>query len=120
MMDDTTNPPSSPLRSGEALWGLPYDGGSDEAPTFSPLSGAATADAVVVGAGVAGLWVAHELQRSGRSVVVLEGRRVGSGTTGSSTAKVSALQGAVYHQLRRHDAEVARLFAEANLGGVER
>ena len=42
-----------------------------------PLDSDATADVAVVGAGIAGLSVAYELSRAGRSVIVLD--RVGEG-----------------------------------------
>jgi glycine/D-amino acid oxidase-like deaminating enzyme len=47
-----------------------------------PLQGACEADVVIVGAGLAGLTAALELARAGRSVVVLEGERVGWGASG--------------------------------------
>ena len=82
--------------------------------------GTSRADAIVVGAGIAGLLIAERLARAGRSVCVLEARRIAGGVTGSSTAKVTALHGATYHRLaRRRGAEVARLYAEANQAGVE-
>ena len=46
-------------------------------------------DVVVVGAGVMGASIALELQRSGRTVVVVDkGDAVGSGSTSSSSAVV--------------------------------
>ena len=50
-------------------------------------------DVAVVGGGIAGLTTALLLARAGRSVVVLEAREAGAGTTGRSTGKVSLLQG---------------------------
>jgi glycine/D-amino acid oxidase-like deaminating enzyme len=51
------------------------------------------ADVVIVGAGVVGALVARELTSRGMSVVVLERRRAAGGTTGHSTAKITALHG---------------------------
>ncbi|NGZ99742.1 FAD-dependent oxidoreductase [Nocardioides sp. W3-2-3] len=56
-------------------------------------TGRASYDVVVVGAGIAGLLTGLLLARGGRSVAVLEARRVGDGTTGHTTGKVSLLQG---------------------------
>jgi glycine/D-amino acid oxidase-like deaminating enzyme/nitrite reductase/ring-hydroxylating ferredoxin subunit len=98
------------------------DGGSDSvAGTTALVEGERlSADAVVVGGGISGLMVAERLSAAGRSVVVVEAGRVGSGTTGSSTAKVTALHGATYHQLARvRGAEVAAVYAEANQLAVE-
>jgi glycine/D-amino acid oxidase-like deaminating enzyme/nitrite reductase/ring-hydroxylating ferredoxin subunit len=72
-------------------------------------------DVVVVGAGITGLTLATLLGRAGRSVLVLEARHVGAGTTGGSTAKVSLLQGTQYSRVsRRHPASVLRKYADAN------
>lgn len=66
-------------------------------------------DVVVVGAGIAGLTAADELSRAGRQVAVLESRSVGSGATGSTTAKVTSLHGAIYRTLvARHGGRVRR------------
>jgi glycine/D-amino acid oxidase-like deaminating enzyme/nitrite reductase/ring-hydroxylating ferredoxin subunit len=101
-------------RSTGPLWG-------QGSPTFDPLPGDRSADAVVIGAGIAGLMIAAALLDSGLDVVVLEASVVGSGTTGSSTAKVSALQGDAYRRITRsRGAEIARRYGAAGLEAVER
>jgi glycine/D-amino acid oxidase-like deaminating enzyme/nitrite reductase/ring-hydroxylating ferredoxin subunit len=95
----------------------------DTAPTthYPRLSGELEVDVAVVGGGVAGLTTALLLQRAGLRVAVLEAVRVGSGVTGCTTAKVSALQSTIYSTIsRRHDAATAGVYAAASLGGVER
>lgn len=75
-------------------------------------------DVVVVGAGITGLTTATLLARAGKSVLVLEARHVGAGTTGGSTAKVSLLQGTHYSRIaKRHPTTVLRQYAEANAEG---
>src|SRR5918995_3898960 len=77
-------------------------------------------DVAVLGGGITGLTTALLLKRDGARVVVLEGRRIGSGVTGCTTAKVTALQQTVYRQLRRrHGSDGAATYAEASLAGVE-
>lgn len=44
----------------------------------------ARADVAIIGSGIAGLWLAHRLHRAGRTVVMLESRRIGSGQTVAS------------------------------------
>jgi glycine/D-amino acid oxidase-like deaminating enzyme/nitrite reductase/ring-hydroxylating ferredoxin subunit len=81
-------------------------------------------DVVVVGAGITGLTTALLLARAGKSVLVVEAREVGAGTTGGSTAKVSLLQGTQLSRLRRLQSEDAvRQYVEANreaLGWLDR
>jgi glycine/D-amino acid oxidase-like deaminating enzyme len=88
---------------------------TDVPPSFAPLAGTASADVVVVGAGITGLTAAVLLQRSGVEVVVVEAGRVGGGTTGHTTGKVTSQHGLAYRQLIDHHGEhKARLYAEAN------
>ncbi len=50
-------------------------------------------DILIIGGGLAGLLAAQRLQRAGLRCTVLEAKRIGSGVTGRSTAKVSPLEG---------------------------
>jgi glycine/D-amino acid oxidase-like deaminating enzyme/nitrite reductase/ring-hydroxylating ferredoxin subunit len=78
------------------------------------------ADVVVVGAGITGLTTAVLLAREGRRVTVLERRTIGAGSSGNTTAKVSALHGTTYQKLLSSVGEDgARHYAAANQAGVE-
>jgi glycine/D-amino acid oxidase-like deaminating enzyme/nitrite reductase/ring-hydroxylating ferredoxin subunit len=61
----------------------------EEAVELPPLSGNATADVLVIGAGIAGLVTAYELARDGRSVTVVDRGRFGRGMTARTTAHLS-------------------------------
>jgi glycine/D-amino acid oxidase-like deaminating enzyme/nitrite reductase/ring-hydroxylating ferredoxin subunit len=87
---------------------------------YAALDGAVDVDVAVVGGGIAGLTTALLLRRQGARVAVLEARRIGSGVTGCTTAKVSALQQTLYQRLRRrHSAERVAAYAAASAAGVE-
>jgi glycine/D-amino acid oxidase-like deaminating enzyme/nitrite reductase/ring-hydroxylating ferredoxin subunit len=76
-------------------------------------------DVAVIGAGIVGLTAALRLSREGARVVVLEARRIGSGTTGNTTGKVSSLNGLHYARLTESfGEETARAYGEANEAGL--
>jgi glycine/D-amino acid oxidase-like deaminating enzyme/nitrite reductase/ring-hydroxylating ferredoxin subunit len=84
-------------------------------PTFSPLTTDLDVDVAVVGGGITGLTTALLLQRNGARVAVIEAGRLGAGTTGHTTGKVSSQHGLKYHQLIKDVGEdKARIYAEAN------
>jgi glycine/D-amino acid oxidase-like deaminating enzyme/nitrite reductase/ring-hydroxylating ferredoxin subunit len=75
----------------------------------------ATWDVVVVGAGLTGITTALLVARAGRSVLVLEARELGAGTTGASTAKVSLLQGTTLSTVERRTSQrVVRAYVDGN------
>ena len=93
---------------------------ADATERYRPLAGDVTADVVVVGAGITGLTCAWLLQRDGRDVVVLDSHRVGTGTTGHTTGKVTSQHGLAYQRLvNEHGEDVARLYGEANQHAVD-
>lgn len=75
-------------------------------------------EVAVVGGGITGLTTAVLLARTGRSVALFEGRRLGAGTTGRSTAKLSLLQGTRLSEIARlHSTSVLRDYVSANRAG---
>jgi glycine/D-amino acid oxidase-like deaminating enzyme/nitrite reductase/ring-hydroxylating ferredoxin subunit len=84
------------------------------------LDGDRSADVAVVGAGITGLTAALLLAREGRSVVVVDQGRVGEGTTGHSTAKVTSQHGLSYASIRKlRGTETARAYGAANEAAKE-
>jgi glycine/D-amino acid oxidase-like deaminating enzyme/nitrite reductase/ring-hydroxylating ferredoxin subunit len=89
-------------------------------PEFSPLAGGAKVDVAVIGGGWVGILVADLLKRGGRTVAVLEGRRVAGQVTGRTSAKLTSLHRLIYAQLiRDFDEATARLYGEANQAGID-
>ena len=87
---------------------------------FTPLAGAASADVIIVGAGIVGIALAEILKRAGKRVAVIDALHVGTQVTGRSTAKLTALHGLVYADLiREHGERTARLYAEANQDALQ-
>jgi glycine/D-amino acid oxidase-like deaminating enzyme len=73
---------------------------------------------LVIGAGITGLVTGLLFARAGRRVAVVDAGAVGAGTTGSSSAKVSLLQGTRLTEIAgRQPAEVARAYLDANREG---
>lgn len=80
-----------------------------------PLAGSATADAVVIGGGIAGLTAAQLLVERGRDVVVLERDTCGSGATGRSSGFMTPDSELQVEQLVRRfgDGDAGMLWREA-------
>lgn len=70
-------------------------------PTYPPPSDDRAFDVLVLGGGITGLTTALLLKRRGARGAVVEVARVGSGATGNSTAKVTALQATRLTSIRR-------------------
>src|SRR4051812_22538786 len=104
-----------PTTSEQSLWLQTAPSTSYGAPP-----GDVEVDVAVLGGGIAGLTTALLLKREGARVAVIEAARVGTGVSGCTTAKVSALQSTIYSTItRRHGTEAAAVYAEASLAGVE-
>lgn len=85
-------------------------------PEFETLPGDTRAGTVIVGGGLCGLLCAYRLrERGAENVVILEADRVGSGTTGRSTGKITAQHGLIYRRLLAGlGEELAQQYAAAN------
>lgn len=89
-------------------------------PPRRKLEGSLSADAAVIGAGMAGILIARSLSARGLRTVVLEAKTVGSGQTRNTTAKITAQHGLFYRALmERVGSDLARQYARANQEAVE-
>ena len=86
-----------------------------------PLAADATADVAVVGAGIAGLSVAYELARAGRSVIVLDRGPIGGGMTARTTGHLASELDDYYHVLiEARGIDAAREVCAAQAAAVDR
>ncbi len=75
----------------------------------------------VVGGGIAGILCAHELSEAGYHVVLLEGKEIGSGQTGKSTAKISVLRDLFYAaQIENYGFDQTKQLFDAHIEAIER
>lgn len=88
-------------------------------PDRQPLVGDAHADVCIVGGGIAGLTTAYLLAQEGRTVVVLEAGRIGSGETARTTAHLSNAIDSRYAEIERlHGKDGARLTADSHSAAI--
>ncbi|MBC7448931.1 MAG: FAD-dependent oxidoreductase [Hymenobacteraceae bacterium] len=112
------SPASAQLSSGatRSAWH-----GTAVVPHFAPLTTDASADVVIVGAGIAGLTTAYELAVAGRRVIVLDDGPIVSGESGRTTAHLAnALDDGFYHLEQLFGEDGARLAAEAHGAAIRR
>ncbi|WP_438348742.1 FAD-dependent oxidoreductase [Paenibacillus sp. FA6] len=94
----------------ESLWRS-----STELPTFPRLTENITVDVAIVGAGIAGITTAYLLSKEGFKVAVLDAGQILQGTTGHTTAKVTAQHGMIYDELIQNLGEAqASKYYQAN------
>ena len=77
-------------------------------------------DVAVLGGGITGITVAAQLKRAGKTVALVESKRILHGVTGYTTAKLTAGHNVIYTHLERHfGAAGARVYAAANQAAIE-
>jgi glycine/D-amino acid oxidase-like deaminating enzyme len=87
----------------------------------SPLEGDQLADVAVIGSGIAGLSTAYELTGRGRSVIVLDRGRIGSGMTARTTAHLaSALDDRYANLIDARGVDIARIAYQSQASAISR
>jgi glycine/D-amino acid oxidase-like deaminating enzyme/nitrite reductase/ring-hydroxylating ferredoxin subunit len=89
-------------------------------PQFPSLEADLQSYICIIGAGIAGLTTAYLLAKAGRPVVVVEGRTIGSGETGRTTAHiVNALDDRYFEIEQQHGKKGAQLAAESHTAAID-
>ncbi|BBW98020.1 FAD-dependent oxidoreductase [Geobacillus sp. FSL W8-0032] len=92
----------------------PYWRDSVPLPSFSTLDEDISVDVAVIGGGISGITTAYLLATQGVRVALVEADRLLNGTTGHTTAKITAQHDLIYDELISHfGAEKARLYYDA-------
>jgi len=87
---------------------------------FPKLPGDVKTDVLVIGGGIAGILCAYFLKRAGVSYILAEGKRIGSGITKNTTAKITSQHGLLYHKLLKGSGiEKTTIYLEANQHGLD-
>lgn len=90
-----------------------------EMPHFAALEGEAKTDVLIIGGGIAGILCAYFLQERGVDYILVEGNTICSGTTGNTTAKITAQHGLLYSKLLKSEGlEKTKMYLEANQNAV--
>ena len=90
-------------------------------PRFGKPEGDIRTDVLIIGGGITGILCAYFLQQKGVDYVLAEGRTICSGTTGNTTAKITAQHGLIYHKLIAGiGVEKTSLYLQANQDAVQR
>lgn len=98
----------------------PYWLDSTTIPTFQKLETDIQADVAIVGGGITGITAAYLLTQQGIQVTLIEAGHILTGTTGHTTAKITAQHGLIYDQLiQQHGIDSAKLYYEANREAME-
>lgn len=84
-------------------------------PEFDKLQGEIKTDVLVIGGGMAGILCAKKLKDAGVDCVLVEGRKIASGITKNTTAKITPQHGLIYNKIiKDYGKEKAKMYLDAN------
>ncbi|WP_064092029.1 FAD-dependent oxidoreductase [Rossellomorea aquimaris] len=93
----------------------PYWRENVQLPLFKKLEKNLKVDVTVVGGGIAGITTAYLLAKGGKKVALIEANRLLNGTTGHTTAKITAQHSLIYDELIQHfGEEYAKKYYQSN------
>lgn len=84
-------------------------------PEFEKLNGDKKTDVLIIGGGICGLLCAKMLKQAGVDYILVEGRKIASGITQNTTAKITFQHGLIYAKLISElGEEKAQMYLRAN------
>ncbi len=84
-------------------------------PSFQSLEEDITTDVTIIGGGISGITAGYLLSLQGVNVTIIEAGNILNGTTGHTTAKVTAQHGIIYDEFINHfGEEKAKLYYQAS------
>lgn len=93
---------------------------SSAIPAFGKLNHDLKINIAIVGAGITGITTAYLLAKEGKEVALFDSGKILNGTTGYTTAKITAQHDLIYDELiEKFGEEDARLYYNANHDGLE-
>ncbi|WP_407269914.1 FAD-dependent oxidoreductase [Radiobacillus sp. PE A8.2] len=93
---------------------------SVEIPSFESLKENIHVDVGIVGGGITGITTAYLLVKQGLKVALLDSGKLLNGTTGHTTAKITAQHGLIYDELIQHlGEEKASMYYQTNSQAIE-
>lgn len=93
---------------------------SVQLPTFSKYTEDIIVDVAIIGAGITGITTAYLLIKEGIKVALIDAGEILNGTTGHTTAKVTAQHGLIYDELIAHfGTDATRLYYEVNAAAIK-
>ncbi len=88
--------------------------------SFSPLTIDTEVDVAIVGGGITGITTGYLLSKQGMKVAILEADQILNGTTGHTTAKITAQHGLIYDEFIQHfGKEKTKLYYQANTDALK-
>ncbi|MEZ4600978.1 MAG: FAD-dependent oxidoreductase [Syntrophotaleaceae bacterium] len=78
-----------------------WEATSPDGTAFPSLTGSIETDVVIIGGGITGIMAAMLLTEGGKRVVMLEAKRLGSGSTGRSTGNLHIVPDETLHPIRK-------------------
>ena len=89
-------------------------------PNFKQLQENIKCDVLIIGGGITGILTAFFLEKNHVDYILVEKDEICSGTTGNTTAKITAQHGLIYNKIIKSNGEdAAKLYLDANLNAVE-